>query len=341
MRPITYAVPKMLIPVANKPVIHYAIESMKESGIKEIGFVVSENRKELEPALGDGKKWGMKFEYVMQETPKGIAHAVLCAEDYIGGSDFVLYLGDNLLERGIKGVVDEFRKQRPNASISLTPVPEPQHFGVAVVKGGRIANIEEKPKKPKSNLAVIGVYVFDTNVFKAAKRIKPSGRGELEITDTIGEMVRMGLEVTPHVVEGWWRDTGQKSDMIEANQAVLDGIAGGVKGKVDAASVIEGRVAIEKGAVIERSRVRGPVVIGAGARISGSYVGPYTSVGDGVTIENSEIENSIIMSGTRIENVGRRLESSLIGNKVAIVGASGRPRAMSVTLGDLCRMEME
>ncbi|MFA6450478.1 MAG: glucose-1-phosphate thymidylyltransferase, partial [bacterium] len=315
MRPITYAVPKMLIPVANKPVIHYAIETMRDSGIKEIGFVVSENRTELEPALGNGRKWGMKFDYVMQETPKGIAHAVLCAEDYVGKSDFVLYLGDNLLENGIGGLVDDYRKGKPNAAITLTPVPEPRHFGVAVVKGSRIVSLEEKPKKPKSNLAIVGAYVFDKNVFEAARRIKPSWRGELEITDTISELISMGFAVTPHIVKGWWRDTGQKSDMIEANQAVLDGITTNVSGKVDAASAIEGRVIIAKGATVARSRVRGPAVIGAGAKIVDSYIGPYSSIGEGAVIEGSEIENSIVMSETRISNIGRRLEASLIGNK--------------------------
>jgi glucose-1-phosphate thymidylyltransferase len=339
MRPITYAAPKMLIPVANKPVIHYAIEAMKSAGIKEIGFVVSDNRKDLEPALGGGKKWGMKFEYIFQDEQKGIAHAVLCAEDYISKSEFVLYLGDNLLEHGIKGLVDEFKKSRPNAAISLAEVAEPSHFGVAVVKGGRIVSLEEKPKKPKTNLAVVGVYVFDSTVFKAAKRIKPSGRGELEITDTISELIRMGLEVTPHIVKGWWRDTGRKSDMIEANQIVLDGIARRIDGKVDAASVIEGEVVVEKGAVIERSRVRGPVVIGGGARVADSRIGPHTSIGEGVTIENSAIGNSIVMSGARIANVGRRLVSSLIGNNVTISGACGRRGALTVTLCDLCTIE--
>jgi len=340
MRPITYAVPKMLIPVANKPVIHYAIEALRAAGIREIGFVVSDNRKDLEPALGDGKAWKMKFDYVEQETPKGIAHAVLCAEDYVGKEDFLLYLGDNLLEHGVAGLVKEYEAGRPNAAITLTPVPEPRHFGVAVVKGGRIVSLEEKPKKPKSNLAIVGVYIFDKNVFKAARRIKPSWRGELEITDTISELVRMGLEVTPHIVRGWWRDTGQKSDMIEANQAVLGGLEGSVRGKVDASSRLEGPVVLEKGAVVAGSRVRGPVVIGKGARITGSRIGPFTSIGEDVVVENSVIANSIVMSGSRISNVGRGLESSLIGNKAVVEGVGGaRGKPLSVTLGDMSRIE--
>jgi glucose-1-phosphate thymidylyltransferase len=276
----------------------------------------------------------------MQETPRGIAHAVLCAEDYIGGSEFVLYLGDNLLEHGIAGLVGEYREKKPNAAITLTPVPEPRHFGVAVVKGSRIVSLEEKPKKPKSNLAVVGVYVFDGNVFTAARRIKPSWRGELEITDTISELIRMGLAVTPHIVKGWWRDTGQKSDMIEANQAVLDGIAGEVRGSVDAGSAVEGRVRIAKGARVVRSRIRGPAVIGENAVISDSYIGPYTSIGAGAVIEDSEIENSIVMSGCRISCAGKRLVASLIGNKAVIAGGRGRRKTISVTLCDLCRIEL-
>lgn len=341
MRPITFAVPKMLIPVANKPVIHYAIEAMRDAGIRRIGLVVSDNRKELEPALGDGKAWGLKFRYITQEEQKGIAHAVLCAEDFIGKDDFVLYLGDNLVEGGIAKLVRDFKRDRPNAAITLTPVPEPWHFGVAVVEDGKVASIEEKPKKPKSNLAVCGIYIFNGSVFKAAKRIKPSRRGEYEITDTIGEMIRMGLTVTPHIIHGWWRDTGQKDDLLEANRAVLDGIESDVRGSVDAASAIEGRVIIEKGVRIVRSRVRGPAIIGAKSVVTDSYIGPYTSIGGGVVIERSEIENSIVMSGGRISGAGRRIESSLIGNNVIIEGGRGRPKkTLNLTLGDLCRVEL-
>jgi glucose-1-phosphate thymidylyltransferase len=340
MRPITYAVPKMLIPVANKPVIQYAVDAMKAAGIRRIGLVVSENRKELEPALGDGKTSGVKFEYIMQNEQKGIAHAVLCAEEFIGKDDFVLYLGDNLIEEGIKGVVSEFRKNRPGAAITLTPVPEPRHFGVAVVKDGNIVSIEEKPKKPKSNLAVCGIYVFTSRVFEAARGIKPSRRGEYEITDTISEMIRMGFVVTPHVIRGWWRDTGQKKDMIEANQAVLDGIKRNVRGNVDLQSAIEGRVIIEEGASIERSRVLGPSIIGKNATVSRSYIGPHTSIGDGAVVEDSEIENSIVMSGARISRSPFRIESSLIGNKATIEGGRGLAKKMNLNLGDLCSIEI-
>jgi len=329
----------MLIPVANRPVIHYAIDALKGAGARRIGLVVSENRRELEPALGNGAEFGVKFEYIMQQEQKGIAHAVLCAEDFIGGDDFILYLGDNLIGESLKGLASEFRKSRPAAAITLTPVPEPRHFGVAVVKGGRIVSIEEKPKKPKSNLAVCGIYVFSSRVFEAARRIKPSRRGEYEITDTIGEMVRMGLKVTPHVLRGWWRDTGQKSDMLEANQAVLDGVRRLVRGKIDAASRIEGRVIIEEGAVIKRSVVRGPAIIGKGARICGSRIGPYSSIGDGSEIENSEVENSILMNGVRISNAPRLIESSLIGNNAVITGAA-RTGVLSVTLSDRCNVEI-
>ena len=338
MRPITYAVPKQLIPVANKPVINYAFDAMREVGIKDIGIVVSDNRKDIEPALGDGKRFGIKLTYVDQPRTLGIAHAVLCAEEFIGKSDFMLYLGDNLLENGLKGVAAAFRKDKPDSTIVLKEVPDPTHFGVAEIKGGRIASIVEKPKNPKSNLAVIGVYIFKSGVFEAAKRIKPSGRGEYEITDTIAEMIKMGLKVEPHVLEGWWKDTGQKMDMIEANRALLDGIRRGVKGKVDESSRITGKVVVEKGAEVSRSRIEGPVVVGSGAKISGSQVGPYTAVGENVVLDGCRIENSIVMEGTRISGVSTLIESSLIGRDAVIEGRAGAGESIDLTIGDKCRV---
>ncbi|HOC92236.1 MAG TPA: glucose-1-phosphate thymidylyltransferase [bacterium] len=338
MRPITYSTPKMLIPVANKPVIHYAIEAMRVAGIKQLGFVVSpENRKDLEPVLGDGSYWKMKFEYVIQEEQKGIAHAVLCAEDFVGEDDFALYLGDNLIEEGIKKFVDDFKKNRPNAAITLTPVDEPWHFGVAEVSKGRVISLVEKPKKPKSNLAVCGIYIFDKNVFRAAKSIKPSARGELEITDTISHMLKSGLSVMPHILNGWWRDTGQKSDMLEANRSVLNGIKRSVKGDVDDKSAIKGKVRIEEGAVIKRSVIEGPSVVGRGAKIIDSQIGPFSSIDDNVLIERSCVADSIIMEDTQIVGFAHRIEDSLIGNKVSIRGNG--TNAISVALGNMSQIE--
>jgi glucose-1-phosphate thymidylyltransferase len=328
----------MLIPVANKPVIYYAIEAMKSAGIKQLGFVVSpDNRKDLEPVLGDGSSWKMKFEYVIQEEQKGIAHAVLCAEDFVREDDFALYLGDNLIEEGLKKFVQDFKKNRPNAAITLTTVDEPWHFGVAEISGERVISLVEKPKKPRSNLAVCGIYIFDKNVFKAAKSIKPSARGELEITDTLSWMLKNGLVVMPHILNGWWRDTGQKADMLEANRSVLNGIKRSLKGKVDNKSIIKGKVRIEEGAVIKGSVIEGPSVIGKGAKIIDSKIGPFSSIDENVVIERSCIADSIIMNDTSLVDLGYRLENSLVGSKVNIIGKG--KNAMSVTLGNMSAIE--
>lgn len=340
MRPITYSLPKQLIPVANRPVIHYAFESFRQAGITELGIVVSDNRKDIEPLLGDGAEWGMTFTYIDQPETRGIAHAVLCAEEFVGDDTFLLYLGDNLLEKGVGGLVDAYHRGGQDAAIMLKEVPEPQHFGVAEVKGDKIVSIKEKPRKPKSNLAVIGVYIFNPKVFEAAKSIKPSARGELEITDTISKLIEMGCEVTHHVVDGWWKDTGQKSDMIEANRALLNAVRGVIEGKVDGDSVIEGEVIVDAGAEVTGSRISGPAIIGRESRIVNSYIGPYTSIGDNVRVENSEIENSIVMSGATISGLDMRIESSLIGRKARIEKTAGRPRAADIVVGDLCRLAL-
>ncbi len=338
MRPITYALPKQMIPVANKPVIVYAFEAMKEAGVTDLGIVVSDNRKDIEPFLGDGSQWGMNITYVTQDKTLGIAHAVLCAEDYIAGDDFILFLGDNLLEKGIKPLADEFLKEKPQAAIMLKEVPEPQHFGVAEVTDGKITSIVEKPKEPKSNLAVIGVYIFTPIVFEAAKRIKPSKRGELEITDTIAEIINMGGKVSPHVVDGWWKDTGQKGDMIEANRAALQLLTPTTLGTIDSSSQITGTVVIETGASIIDSKICGPAIIGKNTTIESSYIGPYTSIDDNCTIIDSEIDNSIIMSGSTIANVASRIENSLIGHDVTIEGVDKRPISIDITVGDKCKL---
>ncbi len=340
MRPITYSLPKQLIPVANKPVIHYAFEAFAGVGIKELGIVVSDNRGDIEPLLGDGADRGMKFTYIDQPETKGIAHAVLCAEDFVGDDTFLLYLGDNLLQKGLTGLVDAYGRGGQDAAIMLKEVPEPQHFGVAEVKGPQIVSIEEKPRKPKSNLAVIGVYIFNPKVFKAAKSIEPSARGELEITDTISQLIRMGCEVTHHIVDGWWKDTGRKSDMIEANRAILDDVKGEIRGRVDEASSLAGEIVVARGARVVRSRISGPVVIARGAEIVDSYVGPYTSIDTNVIIENSEIENSIVMNSTTISGVSARIESSLIGSNVVIEKSKGRPRVVDMVVGDRCRLAL-
>lgn len=336
MRPLTHSLPKQLIPVANKPVIHYAIEAMKKVGIKEIGFVVSHNRELFESMLGTGKEWGMKFSFVTQHETLGIAHAVLCAEEFVGKDDFLLYLGDNMLQQGLKEVVSAFRTGGTDAAIMVKEVPNPEIFGVAEVKGKKIINIVEKPKKPKSNLAVIGVYAFNSKAFEAAKAIKPSARGEYEITDTIMEIINRGGKVTPCVVEGWWKDTGQKADMIDANRTVLDEIRSKNHGTVSKTSKIKGKAIIGKGAKIVNSEITGPVIIGEKCVIKNSCIGPYTAIANGVTIEKSNVENSIIMENTTICGVSMKIESSLIGRDVKVEGRAEAPDSIDLALGDNC-----
>ena len=261
LRPLTYTSAKQLVPVANKPVLFYGIEALAEAGIREIGIVVGDTREEIKAAVGDGSRWGVRVTYIEQDAPRGLAHAVLISEPFIGTDPFVMYLGDNLLNKGITAFTEEFVREAPAAQILLTRVPDPQMFGVAELVDGRVVRLVEKPKEPKSDLALVGVYMFSPAVFESVKRIKPSFRNELEITDAIQDLIDRGLSVRPHLVQGWWKDTGKLEDMLEANRLILDTLERRVDGRVDAESRIEGKVVIESGAVVERSVIRGPVVI--------------------------------------------------------------------------------
>jgi glucose-1-phosphate thymidylyltransferase len=334
LRPITYTSAKQLVPVANKPVLFYGIEALAAAGIKDIGIVVGDTQAEIRAAVGDGSRWNVKVTYIEQDAPRGLAHAVLISEPFIGTDPFVMYLGDNLLSRGITRFVERFDQQRPAAQILLTKVPDPQMFGVAELDGDRVVRLVEKPKAPKSDLALVGVYMFGPEVFTSVKRIKPSFRNELEITDAIQDLIDRSLQVTPHIVEGWWKDTGKLEDMLEANRLILDTLERSIEGTVDAASRVEGKVVIEPGATIERSVVRGPVVIGAGATIAGAYIGPFTAVGNKVTIRETEIEHSIVLEGAVITDIANRIEDSLIGRNVSIYRLPVRPSAYRFMLGD-------
>jgi glucose-1-phosphate thymidylyltransferase len=334
LRPITYTSAKQLVPVANKPVLFYGLEALVAAGITEIGMVVGETQSEIRAAVGDGSRWGARVTYIEQEAPLGLAHAVLISETFIDGAPFVMYLGDNLLNRGITGFVEEFEREKPAAQILLARVPDPQMFGVAELAGGRVVRLVEKPPEPKSDLALVGVYMFGREVFESVKRIRPSFRNELEITDAIQDLIDRGLEVRPHIVEGWWKDTGKLEDMLEANRLILDTLERRVDGTVDADSRIEGKVVVEAGAVIERSVVRGPVIIGAHARISDAYVGPFTSIGDRVELRETEIEHSIVLEGAVITDLANRVEDSLIGRNVSIYRLPVRPSAYRFMLGD-------
>src|SRR5215216_2969845 len=335
LRPLTHTSAKQLVPVANKPVLFYGIEAMAEAGIEEVGIIIApETGGEIREAAGDGSRFGVRIEYIEQDAPLGLAHAVLTAEPFLGDSPFVMYLGDNLLRNGIVALVDTFRTEQPDALILLTPVPDPEHYGVAELDGdNRVARLVEKPQEPKTDLALVGVYMFTPSIFDAARSIEPSWRNELEITDAIQTLVDRGLRVDPHIVHGWWKDTGQVQDMLEANRLILDDLAERVEGElVD--SRVEGRVEVDPGARLERATVRGPVVVGRDSRLTDAYIGPYTAIGDGVTIEHAELEHSIVLSGSSITQLDHRIEASLIGRDVRIGRGPAFPRAYRFVVGD-------
>ncbi|MES1240215.1 MAG: glucose-1-phosphate thymidylyltransferase [Acidobacteriota bacterium] len=339
LRPLTYTSAKQLVPVANKPVLFYAIEAIVAAGIAEIGIVVGETREEIRAAVGDGSRFGARVTYLEQDAPRGLAHAVMIAEEFMAGSPFVMYLGDNLIAGGITGLVDEFRalhgRGACSSEILLAEVPHPEQFGVAeLTPEGKVHRLVEKPKEPKSNLALVGVYMFDKTIFESVHRIKPSARGELEITDAIQDLIDRGLQVHPHIVRGWWKDTGKLEDMLEANRIVLEGLDAGLPGTVGKGSRIEGRVELGEGVELIDSLVRGPVVIGAGTRLENTFVGPYTSIGPRCTLVCCEVENSIILQDSEIRDVPLRIDGSLIGRNVRITKTDFKPKAYRFMLGD-------
>ena len=334
LRPITHTSAKQLVPVANKPVLFYGIEAMAQAGIEDIGIIIApETGDEIKAAAGDGSRFGVNLTYLPQEAPLGLAHAVLTAESFLGDDPFVMYLGDNLLQGGIVELVQAFGSSRPDALILLTPVPDPEHYGVAELSDGQVVRLLEKPADPKTDLALVGVYMFTSAVYEAARAIEPSGRGELEITDAIQRLVDDGLTVEPHVVKGWWKDTGRLEDMLAANRLVLDTIERRVEGEL-VESQVDGRVVIEKGARLERCAVRGPAIIGAGAVLTDCYVGPYTAVGEGCRVENAEVEHSILLAGSEVCDLAGRMESSLLGRNVRIGRDHRQPRAYRFLVGD-------
>lgn len=334
LRPITHTSAKQLVPVANKPVLFYGIEAMAQAGIDEVGIIIApETGEEIRAVAGDGSRFGVKLSYIPQAEPLGLAHAVLTAQPFLGDSPFVMYLGDNLLQGGIAELVSAFVEHEPDALILLTHVPDPEHYGVAELRDGTVVRLVEKPPEPQSDLALVGVYMFTSAIHTAARAIRLSGRGELEITDAIQHLVNEGLRVEPHIVKGWWKDTGRLEDMLAANRLVLDTIDGRRDGElVD--SQVEGRVVIEPGARLERSAVRGPAIIGAGARLTECYVGPYTAIGEGCTIRNAEVEHSILLAGSSVCDLAGRMESSLLGRNVKIGRDQRQPRAYRFLVGD-------
>jgi glucose-1-phosphate thymidylyltransferase len=334
LRPITHTSAKQLVPVANKPVLFYGIEAMAQAGIEEVGIIIApETGGEIREAAGDGSRFGVRITYVEQDAPLGLAHAVLTAEPFLGDDPFVMYLGDNLLQGGIVDLVHAFEANEPDALILLTPVPDPQHYGVAELDGDRVVQLVEKPPQPKTDLALVGVYMFTPEIHLAAKAIEPSARGELEITDAIQHLVDGGLRVEPHIVRGWWKDTGRLEDMLEANRLVLDRIEPRVEGELRD-SQCDGRVIVEAGALLERSTVRGPAIIGAGTHLVDAYVGPYTAIAENCVIERAEVEHSILLAGSTVHDLQGRMESSLLGRNVHISRGERQPRAYRFLVGD-------
>ena len=327
--------------MANKPVLFYGIEALVDAGVREIGIIIApETGDEIRKAAGDGSAFGAEITYIVQDKPAGLAHAVLTAAEFIGESPFVMYLGDNLLRDGLRGLVSTFIDDEPDALILLTPVDDPSSYGVAELDGERIVRLIEKPKDPPSNLALVGVYLFGSSIFEAARGLEPSWRGEYEITEAIQALIDDGHKVQSEVVRGWWKDTGQLADMLEANRLVLEELETRLEGDVDEESRVEGRVVLEAGASLIRSVVRGPAVIGAGACIEDAYIGPYTSIGEEVQVRRSEVEHSIVLSGSLVEDLGTRMEASLLGRNVKLTRRDGMPKTLRLLVGDRSEIEI-
>jgi glucose-1-phosphate thymidylyltransferase len=339
LRPITHTYAKQLLPVANKPVLFYGLEAIRDAGITDVGIVVGDTAPAIEDAVGDGSAFGLTATYLRQDAPRGLAHAVIVARDFLADDDFVMYLGDNFIVGGITPLVEEFRSSRPDAQIMLTSVPDPRQFGVAELDtAGEVVGLEEKPQHPKSDLALVGVYIFTPAVHEAVSQLAPSWRGELEITEAIQWLIDQGRKVRSTTITGYWKDTGNVADMLEVNRMVLETIDPQVRGTVEASELI-GRVVVEAGAQVSGSRIVGPAIIGTGTRVSGSYVGPFTSVAQDCAIIDSEIEYSIVLRGALIQGV-RRIEASLIGHEVEVTPSPNVPRAHRLILGDHSKVQI-
>lgn len=342
MKPLTNTMAKQLVPVANKPILFYVLDQIRETGIDDIGIIVSPETEEgVKEAVGDGSAWNAKVTYIFQPEPGGLAQAVKISREFLGDSSFLMFLGDNLIEGGVKSFVDEFNTLHPDALILLKEVPDPRLFGVAELgPTGEIIGMVEKPKEPKSNLAIVGVYIYTAEIHKAIDKIKPSWRGELEITDAIQEFMNMGRKVKSHILDGWWLDTGKKDDLLEANRVVLDGyLHRKVEGEVDSESQIVGRVEIKPGAKVENSLIRGPASIGVNCHIKDSFIGPFSSIGAETVIEKSSIEHSVILGNCHVENM-ERLADSIIGGDTAVLQRQGRLKAVKLFVGDNATVEL-
>ena len=348
LRPITHTSSKQLVPVANKPILFYALDHMAEAGIEEVGMIVGDTAAEVEDAVGDGSRWGLNVTYIPQEAPLGLAHTVLIAHEFLGDDDFIMYLGDNLLRQGVHEFVEKFTSNRGAtldsepavAQILLAKVPDPHRFGVAELSPeGAVIRLVEKPKDPPSDLALVGVYLFDKTIHTAVASIAPSPRGELEITDAIQWLIDQGLRVRSEVVDGYWKDLGELDALLEGNSLMLDSLTYANFGTIDEESNVDQRVLVEAGAEIIRSTVRGPAIIGAGTKIVDSYIGPFTSIGDGCEISHSEIEHSMLFERCIIKNAGR-IEDSLLGREAEVTKSQRRPVASRLMIGDHSKVDL-
>ena len=338
LRPITHTSAKQLVPVANKPILEFGLEAIREAGIDDVGIIVGETHEEIRAHVGDGSQYGIKVTYIHQPEPLGLAHAVLTAADYLGDDDFVMYLGDNLIAGGITEFVEQFRSEPSSAQILLARVRDPERFGVAELdEAGNVSRLVEKPKEPVSDLALVGVYLFSSRILEASRTIEPSARGELEITDAIQWLIDAGDPVRSQIVTGWWKDTGKLYDLLEANRIVLDSLEPRVDGTLDADSEVQGRVVIEEGAELINSHVRGPAIIGRNTRLVNTFVGPYTSIYHSCDVSDTEVEHSIVLEESTIRDI-TRIEDSLIGKQVVVQREIRKPRAYRLMLGDHSRI---
>lgn len=336
LRPLTHTAAKQLLPVANKPILFYGLEALKEAGISEIAIVVGETAEEIKAAVGNGAAWGLNVTYIQQDEPRGLAHAVKIAQSFVGAEPFVVYLGDNLIKGGIAPFVRQFEEEKPDAQILLKKVADPRRFGIAQVMDSKIVKLVEKPQEPIGDLAIVGVYLLTPKIFPAIEQIKPSWRNELEITDALQKMVETGANVKPFIFKSWWKDTGKVQDLLEANQVMVEDIELFNLGLLDEHSRISGKVSIGKGSQVRNSIVRGPAIIGDNCRLNNAYIGPYTSLYHGVTIEACEIENSVVLNDTTLSRIPGRIQDSLIGSSVIIQVDDTRPIAHKFMLGDHC-----
>lgn len=340
LRPLTHTQNKHLIPIANKPILQYAIEYCAEAGIKEIGVVYSSDSTAVPDAIGDGSDFGVKITYIPQEAPLGLAHVVKISEPFIKDDPFIFYLGDNMVVGGLKRFKEAFEKEKSNCHLTLARVQDPERFGVPEIKDGRIISVEEKPAKPKSQFAVSGIYLYDKTIFEAVNNIKPSARGELEISDAHQYLLEKGYKITYSEITGWWKDTGKPYDLLEANRLILDNLTPTIEGEIDPESLVTGKVKIGKGSKIIKSTVRGPVIIGKNTVIENSYIGPFTAIYDDCLIKNSEVEFSILLKECKIIDVDIRIEHSLLGNDVEIIRTQGKPATHRFLIGDQSRVEL-